>query len=169
MAFEKAARGETQRLWREEVPCALAFVRAEFQPSVWCVCVHVSTCISVCAWACTCVGYCRQSMRSKDYGWKRTGGRETGDDGARVQSCHLEGAPLRSYYLDRSVLYHWTGREQGFSMVSVWRGTSIIQVRRGENVPTVRRKGNSFEKKLCKHERSKYKKPKTKLESCVDF
>lgn len=45
MAFEKAARGETQRLWREEVPCALASVRAEFQPSVWCV--HMYQCANL--------------------------------------------------------------------------------------------------------------------------
>lgn len=49
----KAARGETRRLWRVEVPCALAFVRVELLPSVW------SVCMCVCMyWPCICACLC---------------------------------------------------------------------------------------------------------------
>lgn len=156
MAFEKAARGETKRLWRVEVLCALAFVRAELQPSVWCVCAHVSVCISVCGSVCMCHHH-KDGTHSKDY--EETPPpqkvRETGDD-IMNQGCSLDTMKLHlSVHITLTILF--STAEQGFSVVSVWRETSIIQVKRGENVPTVQRKGNSLEKKWCKHEWSEYK------------
>lgn len=50
-----------------EVPCALASVRAELQPSVWCVRTHVLMCISICGFVCARVDYHRDGTHSKDY------------------------------------------------------------------------------------------------------
>lgn len=114
MAFEKAARRETQRLWRAEVPCALASVRAGFQPSVWCVCAHVSMCVSVCGCWCMCAGYHRGSMHSEDYRGKKkqTKGREMGDDSSSQGCSHVSWRVHLSARVTLTVLFSSAGQAE---------------------------------------------------------